>query len=174
MTDAGQQRLDPRTIEDLYAEHAGDLKPFLIGLLRNMSWAEEALQNTFGQALRKGHEVSPDAWRAWLFRVAYHEAMSLRRRQAIDARAVREIARRAPPHGLPVDADLIRVEQLDRLQAAIQTLPPDQQIVVLKRTRGEQTFQQIADELGIPLGTVLTRMRLALARLRVALKDIRE
>lgn len=171
LTDSGQHRLDNETVSRLYAEYSVSLRPFLLGLLRDGGLADEALQNTFGQALRTGGSVDPQRWKAWLFQVAYNEAMGIRRRQQIDARALQRIARTAPDYGLPVHEGLIHSEQLERLRAAIQQLPADQAIIVQRRIDTEQTFQQIADDLAIPLGTVLTRMRLALAKLREALQD---
>jgi RNA polymerase sigma factor (sigma-70 family) len=171
LTDSGDQRLDSDTVAALYAEHASHLKPFLIGLLRDGGLAEEALQSTFQKTLLKGGEVDARRWKAWLFQVAYREAMAIRRRQQIDARAMQQIARTRPRFGLPVTDESIAAEQRDRLQRAIEGLPVDQQTVVLYRIQHELTFQQIADKLGIPLGTVLTRMRLALRRLRKAIRD---
>lgn len=171
MTDDGRRRLAPEVVDELHERFATDLRAFLIGLLRNQELAEEALQNTFRQALRAGGDVDPTKWKAWLFQVAYHEAMGIRRRRQIDIKALREIALSAPRHGLPAHESLIQAEQIERLQAAIGRLPPDQQTVVLKRITNEQTFQQIADELAVPLGTVLTRMRLAIAKLHAALQE---
>jgi RNA polymerase sigma factor (sigma-70 family) len=171
LTDSGQRRGDPEIVEQLYATYSGQLRPFLVGLLRNHSLVDEALQQTFQQALNNGGDVDPAKWKAWLFQVAWNEAMALRRRQQIDLRALQNLARTAPRFGLPASAGVLQDEQIERLRTAIEHLPPDQQTVVRRRIETEQTFQQIADELQVPLGTVLTRMRLALARLRTALTN---
>lgn len=171
MTDSGQHGLDSDTVDRLYTTYCPSLRPFLIGLLRNNTLAEEALQNTFHKVLTGGGEVDPQRWKPWLFQVAYNEAMQLRRRERIDVRALQRIARTTPNHGLHADEGLIQAEQLARLRAAIRQLSPDQQEVVQRRVYHEQAFQKIADELQIPLGTVLTRMRLATAKLRKAMQD---
>jgi RNA polymerase sigma-70 factor (ECF subfamily) len=59
-------------------------------------------------------------------------------------------------------------EELQELQARIASLPPEQKIVVNMRIVEDKTFGQISEELQIPLGTALSRMRLALQRLRNA------
>ena len=171
MTESGQHGLDPATAGRLYTTYGPLLKPFLVGLLRDKSLADEAFQNTFQKALARGGSVDPEKWKPWLFQVAYNEAMQLRRREQIDTRAMQRIARTATHHRLAADETLIHAEQLERLKLAIRRLPPDQQEVVHRRIHHEQTFQQIADELQIPLGTVLTRMRLATDKLRVAIQD---
>jgi RNA polymerase sigma factor (sigma-70 family) len=171
LTESGQRRGDPEVVEQLYATYGDQLRPFLVGLLRDHAAADEALQQTFQQALKQGGDVDPQRWKSWLFQVAYNEAMAVRRRRQIDLRALQQIARTAPQYGLPAFADAMRAEQLERLRSAIEQLPPDQQTVVHRRIETEQTFQQIADELQVPLGTILTRMRLALSKLRTALQD---
>lgn len=67
------------------------------------------------------------------------------------------------------EALLQKSEEVAAIQAAIDALPPEQQIVVRKRFVGEQSFADIAAELDLPLGTVLSRLRLALKKLRKSL-----
>jgi RNA polymerase sigma-70 factor (ECF subfamily) len=58
------------------------------------------------------------------------------------------------------------------VREAIERLTEDQRQVVRMRIYEEKTFAEIAEELGIPLGTALTRMRAALGRLRTELVDL--
>jgi RNA polymerase sigma-70 factor (ECF subfamily) len=60
-----------------------------------------------------------------------------------------------------------------RLRASVGTLPPEQQEVVRRRIHDGQTFAEIASDLNLPIGTVLTRMRLALEKLRKQLAEER-
>ena len=64
-----------------------------------------------------------------------------------------------------------RDEQLARLRSAVLELRSEEQEVFLLRQNGELTYEQISESLGVPLGTVKTRMRLALAKLREALEE---
>ena len=59
-----------------------------------------------------------------------------------------------------------RKEEVARLRDLMQQLPAEQQFVVRQRIQEEKTFAVIADELQVPLGTVLTRMRLAIQKLQ--------
>ena len=61
---------------------------------------------------------------------------------------------------------LAESEQMDRLRTAIRQLRSEEQEVFLLRQNGDLTYEQIADAIGIPTGTVKTRMRLALSKLR--------
>jgi RNA polymerase sigma-70 factor (ECF subfamily) len=69
------------------------------------------------------------------------------------------------------DEPLIRLEAIQAVREAMKRLPPEQRELVVMRIYEEKTFAQIAQELNIPLGTALARMRLALAKLRQALPD---
>ena len=65
--------------------------------------------------------------------------------------------------------NLERQEDLARLRLAIVQLRPEEQEVFLLRQNGELKYDEIAINLSIPLGTVKTRMRLALEKLRLAM-----
>jgi RNA polymerase sigma factor (sigma-70 family) len=139
--------------------------------------ASDAVQLTFVKAIEQGHTANEESRKAWLFRVAYHEALALRRREATGERVVKRLGaekRGAEQSGkvtwLDAETPLVRQEQIDAVRAALVTLPLEQQQIVQLRIYDERTFADIAAELGIPLGTALTRMRLALEKLRAALK----
>jgi RNA polymerase sigma-70 factor (ECF subfamily) len=104
-----------------------------------------------------------------LFQVAFHEAMAIRRRAGIDERCLRR-----RPMTIPDDSPegpLVSREDTERVQRALEQLPVEQKLVVNCRIYEELTFQEIADRYKLPLGTVLTRMRLALQKLQKALLE---
>ncbi len=171
-----------------YRDFASRLKAFLLSVLRNGHQAEEALQATFAKALRQGGSVQPGKEQPWLFQVAFNEAMAIRRKVALDQRLREKLAEQnnssSPQNsgGLQgksssslrepaVDEELIRWETVQRVRHALSQLPVEQQVIVQRRIYEEQTFQQIATALNLPLGTTLTRMRLALQKLHSLLKD---
>lgn len=161
--DAGQ--LDPAVVEELYAQYGAELRAFLTGVLRDPDRAAEALQSTFVKAAEAGHTAQQETIRGWLFRVAYNQAMLLRRRQEVDQRATRKVAWEDGSRSEPVDSGLLRAETIERVRRGLELLPPDQRLVVRLRIYEDKTFAEIARQLGIPLGTVVTRMRTALQRL---------
>jgi len=163
--------LQPVDLGASYVANASDLRAFLTGLLRNTHLADEALQATFGKALLHQEAISPDSMRAWLFQVAYREAMAIRRRQGVEARALEKLSWVSRRRSEAPEEDLVRRESIRRVRVALEALPPDQRLVVQKRIHEEQTFAEIAAELNVPLGTVLTRMRLALNKLRAGIRE---
>ena len=81
LTTADDSKLDPAVVAALYMEHAEELRAFLIGVLRSSDLAGEVLQTTFVRAIEVGHTSRQETRKGWLFRVAFNEAMALRRRR---------------------------------------------------------------------------------------------
>lgn len=162
---------DPALIAALFVNHGDELRRFLVAVLRNPDWANDVLQTTFAKAIELAHTVNEKSFKGWLFRVAYHEALALRRRQGVEQRAAGKIAEQ-PPREAPSSPEipLARWETIQQVRAALDRLPPEQREVVRRRIYLEQTFATIARDLDVPLGTVLTRMQLALKKLRAALE----
>lgn len=166
MTAADSGKLDPSLVAALYVDHGEELRRFLLGLLRDSQLAADVLQATFTKMVERGHETREESRKAWLFRVAYHEAMAWRRRQAVGDRIVRKVARSENGLSAAADEPLIRLEAVEGVRAAMEELPADQRQIVRMRIYEEKTFAVIAEELNIPLGTALGRMRAALIKLR--------
>lgn len=164
-------RLDPAVVADLYQQHAEELRAFLSGVLRDRDAAAEALQVTFAKAVEAGHTAHEATLRGWLFKVAFNEAMNLRRRREMDEKSCRQAAWIRPregagPDGAGPEDSLARREVVEAVRQVLTTLPPEQQQVVRMRIYDEKTFAEIAAELKLPLGTVLSRMRLALKKIQ--------
>ena len=166
MTTSDNGRIDPAVVAALYVEYADELRAFLIGVLRDSELAAEALQTTFVKAMEAGHTARPETHKGWLFQVAFHEALALRRREKVNEKSLRKLAWTRPQAGESPEDHVIRWESVARVKAALDCLPPEQLEVVHKRIYEQKTFATIAAETGTPLGTVLTRMRLALQKLQ--------
>jgi len=170
-----EERLDPAVVAALYVDHGEQLRGFLLGLLRDPVLANDVLQATFTKAVEVGHTTSAESRKAWLFQVAYREAAAIRRRQATASRATRQWVWSQRASEDSADEPVIRFETVEAVRAALAKLPAKQRQVVEMRIYEEKTFATIAEELGIPLGTALARMRAALEKLRksVPLRDYR-
>src|SRR5262245_19102220 len=162
-----------RLLEEAFAQHQGELLGTLFYLVGNLEDARDALQEAFIKCWRHQEEVvEVENLKAWIFRVALNAG-----------RDIRETAWRRKRQGLPEDESMLasrqagpdmiaeQDERLTRLRAAMKELRPEEQEVFLLRQNGELTYEEIAQMLDVPTGTVKTRMRLALARLRGALAE---
>jgi RNA polymerase sigma factor (sigma-70 family) len=168
----GEGRRGSASIGGLYHEFAPELRAFLLGVLKDHHLADEALQSTFAKAIDQQHTIRNENPRGWLFQVAYREAMGLRRQQGVEGRGLQGLAWLKRDVDSAPDAPLIREETARQVRRSLESLPPEQQQVVHRRIHLNQTFAEIASELGLPLGTVLTRMRLALQKLQQKLTDL--
>ncbi len=162
-------------VQALHAAHSEELRRFVLGVVRDPDLTSDVMQATFSKALELGHNVRPETMKGWLFRVAYHEALELRRRRIAGDSARRRLAdlglvrsqeERRPEQPLIVGETVasVRKARSDRFRDRTARR------VVEARVYQDKTFAEIARDQDLPLGTVLTRMRLALKRLRDALE----
>jgi len=177
--DSASSPLDAETVEALFRNHAQALRWFIRGIVRDPETAEDVLQTTFTRLIEHGgpDQTDPASRKSWLFQVAHHEAIAQKRKGRLRERANRDarLVRAADSGNQDTAEDhLQRAETIARVRQAVEALPPAQRDVVLRRLAGRETFAAIAQADGLPLGTVLTRMRLALGRLRSLLDSHRD
>lgn len=178
---ADECKIDPQVVAGLYLKHADALRRFALGVLGDAEAAADVLHVTFAKLVEHGHTVREEGQKSWLFSVAYNEALAVRRRRAVEANAIRKIAAGAGGESgealrrknSTAEQRLIRWETVEQVRQAIERLPVEQREVVRLRVAEQKKFADIARELQIPLGTVLSRMQLALAKLRSSLSDER-
>ena len=157
-------------LEDAFVRYQGELLGTMYYLVGNREDARDAVQEAFVKCWRHVDQV-PDVenLKAWIFRIALNTGRDVRKsawrrkRQALPG----DEAMLAEKSMMPHDA-VVRDEQLSLVRGAIAELRPEEQEVFLLRQNGEMTYDQIAETIGIPTGTVKTRMRLALTKLRAA------
>jgi RNA polymerase sigma factor (sigma-70 family) len=159
-------------LETLFADAHGEILGTLFYLVGNIEDARDALQETFLKCWRHQEQMAEVAnLRAWVFRVALNtgrdcrKAAWNRRRQSLVEDAMMVSTADGP------DAGLVRDEQMQVLRHAVLKLRPEEQEVFLLRQNGAFTYEQIAEATSLPVGTVKTRMRAAIRRLREAVGE---
>lgn len=133
--------------------------------------AEDVAQEAFLRCWRTQENVSEiHNLRAWIFRVGLNAARDVQR-SAWNRRAKPLSGHEAVLMGNgPATADLLEEREMkERLRQALLDLRPEEKEVFLLRQNGDLTFDQIADSLARPVGTVKTQMRSALHKLRLVL-----
>ena len=153
-------------VESLYARHAEELRRFLWGVLRDADAVQDVFQSSLLIALKEGATAREETMKGWIFRVAYHEALQYRRRLGTTRKVLSQAVWIAKTAVAGADDELQRKETQQEVREALDRLPETEQEVVRLRIHQDLTFAEVALELGIPLGTVLTRMRSALQKLR--------
>jgi RNA polymerase sigma-70 factor (ECF subfamily) len=165
-------RGDADALEALYRRHGPRAMGVALRVLRERSDAEEVLQETFVEVWRRAREYSPSRGtvEAWLLTITRTRAIDRLRSRAARGRMVE--ARSAEPADsgpkLP-DALSAAAQDAARVQVALATLPAEQRLALELAYWEGLSQTEIAERTGQPLGTVKTRVRLALLKLAALL-----
>jgi RNA polymerase sigma-70 factor (ECF subfamily) len=161
-------------VEQLLAEHTPALRNYLGARCRDADLTAELLQEVAARLVTAAPRLSLNGnARGYLFAIAGSVWRDHLRRELVRRRAAVELESRDPGAADAADSRLLERELRIAVRQAIQALPAVQREVVELRRRHGITFQEIANRLGRPLGTVLTQMRAALARISAALENYR-
>ena len=168
---------DKAAFGSLYDRYAGTVMALCLRVLGDRAEAEEAVTDVFWQVWQQAGRFDLDRGQpiAWLSTLARTRAIDrrralLRRRSVVlpeddgDGSRTERVASSSDPH-----ADAIGSQQGERVRRALSALAPDQRRAVEMNFFGGLSHQDIAEELGEPLGTIKTRIRSGLARLKESL-----
>lgn len=160
---------DKKAFRALFTHFAPRVKAFLMRSGADASLAEECAQEVMATLWQKAHLFDPSRASAatWIFTIA--------RNRKIDA--IRKMKRPEPedlpwgPESEPDQEDVLALQQEStKLGDAIAQLPQKQRELIEQAYFGDLSHSEIADATGLPLGTIKSRIRLALDRLRHAMK----
>jgi RNA polymerase sigma-70 factor (ECF subfamily) len=146
-------------------EYQSSLERYAWAILRDWSLACDAVQNGFVALTRFGGDVAPEARKSWLFKVVHREAIRIRNSESRQPKGDL-VSEPIAGYTLTPEAQASSKEQWERVRQQVASLPLEQKRILQMRIFEEKTFAEIAALLQIPLGTALSRMRLALERLR--------
>ena len=162
--------LDQATVEECHVAFSNMLERYAWAMVRDWSLAADVVQTSFVALSRFGGDVAPEARKNWLFRVAHREAIRVRNRQKPYVQTSREstasVFEAQATYEINPLSKMADQEEIDELTKRISELPLEQQQVLRLRFFENRTFAEIAESMQIPIGTALSRMRLALDRLR--------
>ena len=162
---------DRTAFAELFAYFAPRVKSFALRGGADPATAEEIAQDTLAIVWRKAASYDPAkaAVSTWIFTIARNRRIDLIRREG---RA--ELDPDDPglaPAPAPTGDAVVAARQTTRLvRKAVDSLPDEQREVLELAFFGDRTHPEIAEALGLPLGTVKSRIRLALGKLETALK----
>ncbi|MFK7878533.1 MAG: sigma-70 family RNA polymerase sigma factor [Roseobacter sp.] len=160
---------DKAAFAELFSHFAPRVKGFLIKSGADASLAEECAQDVMVALWHKAHQFDPSraSVATWIFTIARNRKIDILRKQ-----------RRPDPEDLtwgpeqePDQTDVLALQQeTERLGTALSKLPEAQRELIEKAYFGDLTHSEIAAQTGLPLGTIKSRIRLALERLRHTMK----
>jgi RNA polymerase sigma factor (sigma-70 family) len=170
----GLARQDITALEALYDRYGGLAYGFAYRIVQDQQSAEDVVQESFHQVWRYAASYQPSrgSLRSWLLGVVHHRAIDVVRRRSVRPQTV---SLASSTFDLPGTTDtwseVGRRLTRDTLRRAMLHLSPEQREAIELAFFQGYTHVQIADQLGVPLGTVKGRIRLGLHHLRSLLTD---
>jgi RNA polymerase sigma-70 factor, ECF subfamily len=169
-------RKDPDAFEVFYDRHGGAAYSLAHRIVGDSAIAEDVTQEAFLSVWRSGarFDAARGSVRSWTLGIVRNRAIDALRRASGPAPKLDlddDAALEARPSDELTDSEAIRRETSRRVQGALRELPAEQSEVIGLAYFGGFTHSEIADMIGMPLGTVKGRMRLGLEKIRVTLED---
>lgn len=158
---------DQRAFEEIFESHKNLVYKAAFLILNDVEEAEDALQEVFLKAYRALGTFDPSkgAFTTWLYRITVNHCLSQRRK------FIRFLGSRESKTGLEASFLDREVGEADALRDALSRLGPKLRAVLVLRFFLDLSYAEIAQVLVVPLGTVKSRLNLALTKMRQELKD---
>jgi RNA polymerase sigma-70 factor (ECF subfamily) len=170
------QRNEPRAFDVLVARHQDRIYGAITRFCGNSEDACDIVQRAFINAFRKIQEFKGDsAFSTWIYRIAFNQAVSFRRenrRPSVSIYSTRDEEMVVEPAVADNPTERMESEETQKkVQQALDLLEDeDRQIILLKDLQGH-SYEEIAEILGVPKGTVRSRLHRARIELKSKLKS---
>ena len=156
-----------RDVREAYAAHSGELYGFATRSLGDAGLAEEAVQETFLRAWRAGKRFDPEigSLRTWLFAILRNVVIDLGR-----ARAARPVIANGGAEASvePIEETLLAWQ----VEEAMRRIGDQHREILVETYYRGRPYAEVAEELGVPEGTVKSRVYYGLRALRVVLEEM--
>lgn len=177
---AARDKGDQRAYADLMRYYREPIYMLLLRMTHNPTEADDLTIETFGKAFCQLHTYTPtNTFSTWLFSIASNSGIDFIRRQRLELVSINSISVRNEDdqyeYPLPSDAPnpeqvLINKQRCERLREVVAQLNPRYRKVIELRYYEELSYDEIAERLRIPLGTVKIHLRRAKMLLAELLK----
>jgi RNA polymerase sigma-70 factor, ECF subfamily len=167
------QRAEASAFEVVYDRHAGAAFSLAYRMCGARQLAEEVVQEAFLSIWRSGarYDRARGSVRTWILGITHHRAIDALRRGVVQDR------HRASDEGIEerfeaeerTDVEVARREEALEVRGALHELPQEQRRAIELAYYGGFTQSEIAEMLGVPIGTVKGRMRLGMEKMRGSL-----
>ncbi len=169
---AVRDRRDRASFSQLFDYYAPRLKALLLRSSMSDAQADDILQDVMLTIWRKAHLYDPAkaSASAWIYRVARNRMIDIIRKEQ---RAIpSELYETDTEPGTQPD-DLGQTQESALLREALGRLPEAQRVMIERVYLGELTHREVTEATGLPIGTIKSRIRLGLEKLRHELKHLR-
>jgi RNA polymerase sigma-70 factor (ECF subfamily) len=157
-----------RDVREAYAAHSGELYGFALRSLGDAGLAEEAVQETFVRAWRAGDRFDPEiaSLRTWLFAILRNVVIDFGRARAARPKLSGEAG--VEPSVDPLEQALLSWQ----VEEAMRRIGDDHRHVLVETHFRGRPYAEVAAELGVPEGTIKSRVYYGLRALRVVLEEM--
>jgi RNA polymerase sigma-70 factor, ECF subfamily len=156
-------RGDSAALGELASRYEQPLLGLAFGIVSNRELARDAVQDMWIRVIRGAPQFQASSTvRTWMYRILINRAITLRQAAGKKRAAIL-------PDDLPDARPSAEIDEADRIRAAVRELPDNQQLILLLSYHEGLTHESAADVLGVPLGTLKSRLHAALTALRARL-----
>ena len=160
---------DQQAYADLMKNYRDSLYFMLLKMTNNPHDAEDLTIEAFGKAFKKLHQYTPDyAFSTWLFKIASNNCIDFIRKKkkytfSIDANyddeeTGTELASKIPAEILDPEEELVKKQKIKLMREVVERLKPHYRTLIELRYFKEFSYDEIAEELNLPLGTVKAQL----------------
>lgn len=171
---------DQKAYAKILEEYRGPIYNLIYRMVRNREEAEDLVQEAFLKAFSSLASFNAEyAFSTWLYKIAINNCIDHLRRKKLKTYSMDkpvpsqdgEFTREFPDVSMRPDLPLLARERTNLIERAIEELPDKYRIVIVLRHTEERAYEEIAQILDIPLGTVKARIFRAREMLKKKLKD---
>ena len=168
---------DREALNVLYTRYMTPVYSLSLHMLKQPSLAEEVTQDVFLNIWLKADSFNASRGnpRSWIMSVTHHRVIdvirSRRRSHTLTDPEGYETLERLPSSGPSVETEVAQRLDRERIMRALTTLPENQREVIMLAYYEGFSQSEMAERLGQPLGTIKTRVRLAMQKLKTALQE---
>ena len=173
---------DQRAFKGLVTRHQGSVFHIVFRIVRDKEIANDLVQETFMKAFSSLKSYRSEyRFSTWLYKIAANSSIDHLRKKRIQALSLDspiktddgEVAIEVADYTHHPEQEMVRRERAISIQEAISSLPDKYRRVIVARHQEEKSYEEIADELGLPVGTVKARIFRARELLKKRLRGIR-
>jgi RNA polymerase sigma-70 factor (ECF subfamily) len=159
---------DQKAYAELMGNYRDSLYFMLLKMTNNPHDAEDLTIEAFGKAFKKLHQYTPDyAFSTWLFKIASNNCIDFIRKkkkytfsidQNYDDEEGTEMASRIPSQTLNPEEEIVKQQKIKLMREVVEKLKPHYRTLIELRYFKEYSYDEIAEELNLPLGTVKAQL----------------
>ena len=175
---------DQKAYAELMKNYRDSLYFMLLKMTNNPHDAEDLTIEAFGKAFKKLHQYTPDyAFSTWLFKIASNNCIDFIRKkkkytfsidQNFDDEQGTELANKIPSKTLNPEEEMVKQQKIKLMHEVVEMLKPHYRTLIELRYFKEFSYDEIAQELNLPLGTVKAQLFRAREFLYQILKNSKE